>query len=50
MIKIPATQAGYIAMRELTNRGIHVEMHVLVFHKNKQNVCNITWWGNKSFK
>ena len=24
MIKIPATQAGYIAMRELTSRGIHV--------------------------
>ncbi len=30
MIKIPATNAGYIAMRELTSRGIHVNA-TLVF-------------------
>ncbi len=30
MIKIPATQAGYIAMRELSSRGIHINA-TLVF-------------------
>ena len=34
MIKIPATQAGYIAMRELTSRGIHVNA-TLVFSQEQ---------------
>ena len=38
MIKIPATQAGYIAMRELTSRGIHVNA-TLVFSQEQAKMC-----------
>ena len=31
MIKVPATQAGYIAMRELTSQGIHVNATLIFF-------------------
>jgi transaldolase len=38
MIKIPATNAGYIAMRELTSRGIHVNA-TLIFSKAQAKKC-----------
>src|SRR5574344_804202 len=38
MIKIPATNAGYIAMRELTSRGIHVHA-TLIFSKAQAKKC-----------
>lgn len=38
MIKIPATQAGYIAMRELTSRGIHVNA-TLIFSPEQAIKC-----------
>ncbi len=38
MIKIPATNAGYIAMRELTSRGIHVNA-TLIFSKEQAKKC-----------
>jgi transaldolase len=38
MIKVPATQAGYIAMRELTSRGIHVNA-TLVFSPHQAIQC-----------
>lgn len=38
MIKIPATNAGYIAMRELTSRGIHVNA-TLVFSPEQAIKC-----------
>lgn len=38
MIKIPATAAGYIAMRELTSRGIHVNA-TLIFSPEQAIKC-----------
>jgi transaldolase len=38
MIKIPATDAGYIAMRELTSRGIHVNA-TLIFAPSQAIKC-----------
>jgi len=38
MIKVPATQAGYIAMRELTSRGIHVNA-TLIFSVDQAIKC-----------
>lgn len=38
MIKIPATPAGYIAMRELTSRGIHVNA-TLIFSPEQAKKC-----------
>lgn len=38
MIKIPATQAGYIAMRELTSRGINVNA-TLIFSPQQAIKC-----------
>ncbi|MGM0519294.1 MAG: transaldolase [Campylobacterota bacterium] len=38
MIKVPATQAGYIAMRELTSRGIHVNA-TLIFSPQQALKC-----------
>ncbi|MGA1932946.1 transaldolase [Arcobacter sp. YIC-464] len=38
MIKVPATQAGYIAMRELTSRGIHVNA-TLIFSVDQAVKC-----------
>ena len=38
MIKIPATEAGYIAMRELTSRGIHVNA-TLIFSPAQAIKC-----------
>lgn len=38
MIKIPATDAGYIAMRELTSRGIHVNA-TLIFSPDQAIKC-----------
>ena len=38
MIKIPATQAGYIAMRELTSKGIHVNA-TLIFSPQQAINC-----------
>lgn len=38
MIKIPATQAGYIAMRELTSRGINVNA-TLIFSPDQAIKC-----------
>ena len=32
MIKIPATPAGYIAMRELTSRGININATLIFLH------------------
>ncbi|AXK48071.1 transaldolase [Aliarcobacter trophiarum LMG 25534] len=40
MIKIPATEAGYIAMRELTSRGIHVNA-TLIFSPEQAKKCAI---------
>lgn len=38
MIKVPATQAGYIAMRELTSKGIHVNA-TLIFSPEQAIKC-----------
>ncbi|GGD38422.1 transaldolase [Malaciobacter pacificus] len=38
MIKIPATEAGYIAMRELTSKGIHVNA-TLIFSVEQAIKC-----------
>lgn len=38
MIKIPATEAGYIAMRELTSKGIHVNA-TLIFSPDQAIKC-----------
>lgn len=38
MIKVPATQAGYIAMRELTSQGIHVNA-TLIFSVEQAIKC-----------
>ncbi len=38
MIKVPATDAGYIAMRELTSRGIHVNA-TLIFSPKQAIKC-----------
>lgn len=38
MIKVPATEAGYIAMRELTSRGIHVNA-TLIFSPTQAIKC-----------
>ncbi|APW66627.1 transaldolase [Poseidonibacter parvus] len=38
MIKVPATNAGYIAMRELTSRGIHVNA-TLIFSPDQAIKC-----------
>ena len=38
MIKVPATDAGYIAMRELTSRGIHVNA-TLIFSPDQAIKC-----------
>ncbi len=38
MIKVPATPAGYIAMKELTSRGIHVNA-TLIFSPKQANEC-----------
>ncbi|WP_418184918.1 transaldolase [Aliarcobacter vitoriensis] len=38
MIKVPATQAGYIAMRELSSRGIHVNA-TLIFSPEQAINC-----------
>ncbi len=38
MIKVPATQAGFIAMRELTSRGIHVNA-TLIFSPQQAIKC-----------
>jgi len=38
MIKIPATNAGYIAMRELTSRGIHINA-TLIFSPEQAINC-----------
>lgn len=38
MIKVPATQAGYIAMRELTSKGIHVNA-TLIFSVEQAIKC-----------
>ncbi|HJE02831.1 Transaldolase [Aliarcobacter thereius] len=38
MIKIPATQAGYIAMKELTSKGIHVNA-TLIFSVEQAIEC-----------
>ena len=38
MIKVPATQAGYIAMRELTSKGIHVNA-TLIFSPQQAIKC-----------
>lgn len=38
MIKVPATQAGYIAMRELTSQGIHVNA-TLIFSVDQAIKC-----------
>ncbi|WP_198306076.1 transaldolase [Arcobacter vandammei] len=38
MIKIPATPAGYIAMRELTSRGIHINA-TLIFSPEQAKKC-----------
>lgn len=38
MIKVPATQAGYIAMRELTSKGIHVNA-TLIFSPQQAISC-----------
>ncbi|WP_026803068.1 transaldolase [Aliarcobacter lanthieri] len=37
MIKVPATQAGYIAMRELSSRGIHVNATLIFSPKQAIN-------------
>ena len=38
MIKVPATEAGYIAMRELTSRGINVNA-ILIFSPEQAIKC-----------
>lgn len=38
MIKVPATPSGYIAMKELTSRGIHVNA-TLVFSPEQARLC-----------
>ena len=38
MIKVPATEAGYIAMRELTSKGIHVNA-TLIFSPEQAIKC-----------
>ena len=38
MIKIPATNAGYIAMRELSSRGIHINA-TLIFSPEQAKKC-----------
>ena len=38
MIKVPATEAGYIAMRELTSKGIHVNA-TLIFSPQQAHKC-----------
>ena len=38
MIKVPATEAGYIAMRELTSKGIHVNA-TLIFSPTQAIKC-----------
>ncbi|MAD42507.1 MAG: transaldolase [Arcobacter sp.] len=38
MIKVPATEAGYIAMRELTSKGIHVNA-TLIFSPKQAIKC-----------
>jgi len=38
MIKVPATEAGYIAMRELTSKGIHVNA-TLIFSPTQAVKC-----------
>lgn len=40
MIKIPATDAGYIAMRELSSRGIHINA-TLIFSPQQARNCAI---------
>ncbi|QKF58393.1 transaldolase [Aliarcobacter lanthieri] len=37
MIKVPATQAGYIAMRELSSRGIHINATLIFSPKQAIN-------------
>ena len=38
MIKIPATNAGYIAMRELSSRGIHINATLIFSPEQAKNV------------